>query len=97
MSWEGSAGFLGPKNFMAKYQNTAIRTIPANDCPKPACCCCGACRPGLPAAAAATIGRPSGSAIVARRGNPIQPQRATEPAGEGKGNRKQAIGLLCYR
>lgn len=36
MSIPGSAGGrLGPKNLAAKYQNTAIRTMPAMLCPRP--------------------------------------------------------------
>ncbi len=34
MSTKNSEGLLGMKNLEAKYQNTAMRTIPAMVCPK---------------------------------------------------------------
>ena len=59
---EGSEGFLGAKNFMAKYQITAILMIPDNDWPNPACCCC---RPALAGAGIAGGASPAGCDIEA--------------------------------
>lgn len=54
MSIPGSAGGrFGPKNLAAKYQNTAIRTMPAMLCPRPP----PPCRPAGP--------RPCGCAAAA--------------------------------
>lgn len=55
MSNPGSVGArLGPKNLDAKYQNTAIRTMPARLWPRPPPCRpAGACPCGCAATAAA--------------------------------------------
>lgn len=58
MSIPGSAGGrFGPKNLAAKYQNTAIRTMPAMLCPRPPPCRPAGAPPcGCAAAATAAAG-----------------------------------------
>ena len=60
MSIPGSAGGrFGPKNLAAKYQNTAIRTMPAMLCPRPPPPPCRAAGPrpcGCAAAATSAAG-----------------------------------------